>query len=232
MRSFLQDSDLLWPCQSLPSPESNVGGTSLVFGGGGTLATITTQAGRLCTQVHGNTSGDNGLVALPTNTSTLPQGAGDFLLALSIKISLYWIDLGNGGYTSFVRRLQTKVGESTTAVGDSIQLNGNNTNNGQWYMGLATSGTVANYVNSGADHVTANTWTCLGFSWDGTNVRLYRDGALKVGPTSLNPGTPIDYHSDGPWHIGGHPTGGNLNGYMQNASVSRDVQPASWFVLS
>lgn len=179
-----------------------------------------------CTRFFGGV--DNGLIG-PTDANLVECSQGQFVTTqLSCKISLKALDYGGGGFVSFLRKRQTLVGQTPSGVADTIQLNGLNTNDGLWYVGLASGPSTAVYVGNTTDFYPLNVWTCLGFTWDGTTIRLYRDGVAK--DTAAFAG-PLDWGAGGTWNIGGYlGAGGSLNGYARDVFVSNSVQAASWFV--
>ena len=224
--------DLFWSLGDLVAPrtQTQVGGSgapSLVVNTGSTNPPVyAVQDTFDCTQFFGGLG--NGLIG-PSDANLIECSQGQFVTKqLSCKISLKLSNYGGGGFLSFLRKRQTLIGQAPSGVLDTIQLNGFNSNNGLWYVGLASGPGTAVYVGNTTDFYPLNVWTCLGFSWDGTTIRLYRDGVAK--DTAAFAG-PLDWGAGGPWDIGSYGAGVlTITGYARNVFVWNSVQAASWFV--
>lgn len=222
--------DLFWSLGDLVAPrtQTQVGGSgapSLVqVTGAANPPVYAVQDTFDCTQFFGGTN--NGLIG-PTDANLVECSQGQFVTKqLSCKISLKASSYV-GGIKTFLRKQQTLVGQTPSGVLDTIQLNSHSTSNGLWYVGLASGPATAVYVGF-SDIYPLNVWTCLGFSWDGTTIRLYRDGVAKN--TAAFAG-PLDWGAGGPWNVGGYlGAGGTFTGYARNVFVWNSVQAASWFV--
>lgn len=224
--------DLFWSLGDLVAPrtQTQVGGSgapSLVQVTGAASPPVHAVQNTFdCTQFFGGVS--NGLIG-PSDANLVECSQGQFVTKqISCKISLKASSYGGAStIVSFLRKRQTLVGQAPSAVLDTIQFNSYSTNNGQWYVGLASSAVSAVYVGF-SDLYPLNVWTCLGFTWDGVTIRLYRDGVAKN--TAAFAG-PLAWGAGGPWNIGGYAgAGGTLTGYARNVFVSNSVQAAGWFV--
>lgn len=100
-----------------------------------------------------------------------------------------------------------------------------------------TPGQIATYILSGGAHyenlspegaVPLYSWTHVGLTFDGSNIKLYINGRLMS--TTARTGT-IDYGTNGPWFIGSDPggTSGEFLGQMQDFRIANIARPLSWF---
>lgn len=90
---------------------------------------------------------------------------------------------------------------------------------------MAVSGTLVSWT--GTSGLTLNTWNHVGFTFDGSTVKLYVNGALVK--TATQAGV-IDYGTHGPWMIGGDTSiEQNLYGAVDDVRWASTVRDASWF---
>ena len=178
--------------------------------------------GRAWTNVHtGDTStGD----ALYGAASATPNGAA---VTISIWVRPHWAISGHGVYFG-------KAHAASAWADPYISLDIYHFTDGYLRVGANISGTgqtiVANTALATLAHVNIGEWAHVGATYDGTTVRMYKNGAL-VG-TGAHSGT-ISWNTDGPWFIGSaytssyhnHGTGGQFRG----ARVANVVRSQTWF---
>jgi hypothetical protein len=198
----------------------------------------TTMGGLACVQFFGNTVGgnfSNGIYS-PSNTNGVQSFQAEYKESLSVKASFFPTNLGSDGDfgSIVVKRLEVWPLPGPAAQ-DAVVIDLLNTNDGQWVVGLASSNTVLNAVAESTHKFTLNNWQTVGFSYDGTTIRTYKDGVATV--TLAMVGN-VFYGNHAPWSIGANSSntsGGTgasnaVHGCIRHVQVSNLIQPASWFV--
>jgi hypothetical protein len=76
--------------------------------------------------------------------------------------------------------------------------------------------------------VPLNSWSHVGVTYDGSNIKLYVNGRLLT--TTAFVGA-IDYGAGGPWFLGSDPSGtsGGFLGQMQDFRIANIARDISWF---
>lgn len=83
----------------------------------------------------------------------------------------------------------------------SLYLSLTNIGDGSWAPAITTTGGVLTQpTQGGVFRIPLGEWTLLAFTYDGSNLRSYINGALS-GTTAI--ASAIDYGTHGPWDVGG-----------------------------
>lgn len=99
---------------------------------------------------------------------------------------------------------------------------------GSWAPAIAVGGSYVQPTQTGVFRIPLHQWTLLAFTYDGTNLRSYINGALS-GTTSF-PGQ-IDYGTHGPWDVGGVSNatiGQYWDGHIDDIRVENVVRSQSY----
>lgn len=189
--------------------------------------------GHACTQFFGNSGANgNGLIG-PGDAAGSGTTVGESP-HISVKCTVRLSNLGLGDYQTLARKRYNLYGDAPVTVIDAIQFNLNNGNNGEWYVGLSSSAAAATYIVCDvAKRLAINTWYTFGFSYDGTTIRLYRDGVLSGSGAFAGP---IDFGTHGPWMVGGYKPGAgvsnSITGFMKDVEIANEAMTADWFTTA
>lgn len=193
------------PAATIP-PSSTTGhtGNAVSFGG---------------TRVHRN--------ELLSNGSDLGTRNGEtyYTVGISARLSVFLRDYQASNYGGMLQKHAASPSDNSTV----IQINYPNDSTGHWFVGLDTT-LAGNFFYGPGVAIPLNTWTAIGFSYDGSFLRLYQNGSLIGSPQALT--GRVNYVNHGGWYVGGSQSGfDTINGIINEARVSHLVQPASWFSL-
>jgi hypothetical protein len=112
----------------------------------------------------------------------------------------------------------------------SIYLSFSNTGDGSWGPAITTgAGVLTQPFVGGAYRVTLGVWTLLSYTYDGSNLRSYINGALAN--TTAVTGA-IDYGTHGPWDIGGVSNAGVnqfWDGHIDDLRIENVVRSQAYF---
>jgi hypothetical protein len=196
-----------------------------------------TADGFAAVQFFGNSSSAgppfSNLIIAPGN-GLLTSIVGEYKEQISVKACIRPSNYGFGDYQAIVIKRQARWADTPTSAIDAIQMNMLNTNDGTWYAGVAKSTTLSTFAVESVHKLVLNTWQCVGFTYDGTTLQLYKDGVAMAGVAATGD---IDYDAQGPWCVGGNKVAGSpgtfgsnsVTGYIRDVQVSSLIQPASWF---
>lgn len=137
---------------------------------------------------------------------------------------------GTGPHTisAWVSQRETNTDDALVVLGDGMQ------NRARWLHAVWDNETVSagfygNDWNTDID-IEGDDWKLLHWTYDGTENRIYVDGALAAGPMPPQPG--IDTRGDD-GVIGNTPTGAfgqnmNLDGLVDEVRIATEARPAEW----
>ena len=164
-----------------------------------------------------------------STTATLPGGTtiGE-MTPITVSAYVQTFDYNAGNYVVLVAK---NANTSTQAFGHWFGFD--NSNDGSWYAQIGTGGTpVICPADSGVSHpkIPLRAWTHLGWTYDGTTLSTYMNGAL-ISSTVASPSGPITFAGHGSWDVGGGFNVANvcLNGPMSDVRVASVVRDVTWF---
>jgi hypothetical protein len=112
----------------------------------------------------------------------------------------------------------------------SLYLSLSNSGDGSWGPAIATTGGVLTQpIIGGAFRIPLYEWTLLSYTYDGTALRSYINGALA---NTTNISSAIDYGTHGPWDIGGvsnASVGQQWDGHIDDVRVESVVRSQAYF---
>jgi len=112
----------------------------------------------------------------------------------------------------------------------ALYLSLTNSGDGSWGPAITTTGGVLTQpAIGGAFRVPLHVWTLLSYTYDGTTLRSYINGALAH---SVNVSGSIDYGTHGPWDVGGvsnASVGQFWDGHIDDVRVENVVRSQAYF---
>jgi hypothetical protein len=193
--------------------------------GSGSALNLTTSTGTPAsvTGIFNKALGCSGSIVTTGNTSVNEPNATSLTVSAWVKARSY------ASFATVINKAY-RNNNSWSSPFVSIYLSLSNTGDGAWGPAIATTGGVLTQpVIGGAFRLHLGDWTLLSYTYDGSNLRSYINGAL-ANTTAISGA--IDYGTHGPWDVGGVSNAGVgqfWDGLIDDVRVENVVRSQAYF---
>ena len=149
-----------------------------------------------------------------------------------ISMSCWVLPIGWNGWAPFFCKEYWAQPHSWDSPYFTMALSFDDHYNGGWYVNLGVGAGVRLLVRSditnasGSNRLNQYWWNHVGFTYDGSYIRLYQNGRL----VNCQPETrAIDWGTHGAWRIGGDLADASCNCFLDDCRFAAVARPASWF---